>query len=482
MMFNSKILKQISDSNMGLNNFYINQSQFSVFSTIMPNPLPLLMQLNETVTCLLANFEIRTLNPMQISASDAILSNEEILLLSPTGSGKTFAFLLPICQLLQLQETNVQCLILTPSRELAIQIEQVWKKMSTGYKVSCCYGGHDMQTEIQNLTEAPALLIGTPGRIADHIKRATFKLISLKTIVFDEFDKSLALGFEEEMSYIVRSLQQVTKKVFVSATATVEIPEFATNHKITVLDFLGDTAANAGLSINQVISEEKDKVSKLAELLCFINDEPALIFCNHRDAVERTAKLLNEKGIENATFHGGMEQMQREQTLIQFRNGSIRFLIATDLAARGLDIPEMKHVIHFHFPSTEAEFIHRNGRTARMEEMGAAYLLVHSEEALPYYINSKPKTLVLPAGLKLPKPAEWVTIYINGGKKDKLNKVDIVGFLSHKGKLEKADLGLIIVKDHNSFVAIKKTKVKTMLTLVQPEKIKGTKYKIVVAR
>ena len=482
MMFNSKILKQISDSNMGLNNFYINQSQFSVFSTIMPNPLPLLMQLNETVTCLLANFEIRTLNPMQISASDAILSNEEILLLSPTGSGKTFAFLLPICQLLQLQETNVQCLILTPSRELAIQIEQVWKKMSTGYKVSCCYGGHDMQTEIQNLTEAPALLIGTPGRIADHIKRATFKLISLKTIVFDEFDKSLALGFEEEMSYIVRSLQQVTKKVFVSATATVEIPEFATNHKITVLDFLGDTAANAGLSINQVISEEKDKVSKLAELLCFINDEPALIFCNHRDAVERTAKLLNEKGIENATFHGGMEQMQREQTLIQFRNGSIRFLIATDLAARGLDIPEMKHVIHFHFPSTEAEFIHRNGRTARMEEMGTAYLLVHSEEALPYYINSKPKTLVLPAGLKMPKPAEWVTIYINGGKKDKLNKVDIVGFLSHKGKLEKADLGLIIVKDHNSFVAIKKTKVKTMLTLVQPEKIKGTKYKIVVAR
>ena len=482
MMFNSKILKQISDSNMGLNNFYINQSQFSVFSTIMPNPLPLLMQLNETVTCLLANFEIRTLNPMQISASDAILSNDEILLLSPTGSGKTFAFLLPICQLLQLQETNVQCLILTPSRELAIQIEQVWKKMSTGYKVSCCYGGHDMQTEIQNLTEAPALLIGTPGRIADHIKRATFKLISLKTIVFDEFDKSLALGFEEEMSYIVRSLQQVTKKVFVSATATVEIPEFATNHKITVLDFLGDTAANAGLSINQVISEEKDKVSKLAELLCFINDEPALIFCNHRDAVERTAKLLNEKGIENATFHGGMEQMQREQTLIQFRNGSIRFLIATDLAARGLDIPEMKHVIHFHFPSTEAEFIHRNGRTARMEEMGTAYLLVHSEEALPYYINSKPKTLVLPAGLKMPKPAEWVTIYINGGKKDKLNKVDIVGFLSHKGKLEKADLGLIIVKDHNSFVAIKKTKVKTMLTLVQPEKIKGTKYKIVVAR
>ena len=440
------------------------------------------MPLNETVSSLLTNFEIHTLNSMQIFASDAILAKDEILLLSPTGSGKTLAFLLPICQLLQLKETKVQCLILTPSRELAIQIEQVWKKMSTGFKVNCCYGGHDMQTEIQNLTEPPALLIGTPGRIADHIKRATFELHSLKTIVFDEFDKSLALGFEEEMSYIIRSLQQVNKKVFVSATASVAIPEFATNNELTVLDFLGDTAIPSELSIKQVISEEKDKVSQLTELLCFINDEPALIFCNHRDAVERTAKLLHEKGIENAAFHGGMEQMQREQTLIQFRNGSIRFLIATDLAARGLDIPEMKHVIHFHLPSTEAEFIHRNGRTARMDAIGTAYLLLHADESLPYYIDNKPETLVLPTELKLPKPSEWVTIYINGGKKDKLNKVDIVGFLSQKGKLEKADLGLIIVKDHNSFLAVKKHKVKAMLFLVQNEKIKGAKYKIVVAR
>ncbi|MEO7530175.1 MAG: DEAD/DEAH box helicase [Sediminibacterium sp.] len=441
------------------------------------------MQLNESLSKMQAEFGIVKLNAMQESALEAILSQKEILLLSPTGSGKTLAFLLPVWQMLQEDEKRVQCLILTPSRELAIQIEHVWKKMTTGYKVSCCYGGHDMQTEMQNLAEPPALLIGTPGRIADHIKRATFERDAVTTLVLDEFDKSLALGFEEDMSYIFGSLKKLDKKIFVSATASIDIPEFAgAADDVTVLDYIAAQTAIDALTLKLVISDEKDKVNRLAELLSYINVEPALIFCNHRDAVERTTTLLKEKGIECAAFHGGMEQMQREQTLIQFRNGSVRFLVATDLAARGLDIPEMKHVIHYHLPSTEAEFTHRNGRTARMETTGTAYLLIHSDEQLPYYITKKPEVLEIPASLKLPKLAEWVTIYINGGKKDKLNKVDIVGFLSQKGSLEKDEIGLIIVKDRNAFVAVKKNKVKTLLPLVQNEKIKGTKYKIVVAR
>jgi superfamily II DNA/RNA helicase len=440
------------------------------------------MDLNKQVSGILSSFGITSLNTMQLSAAEAILSKKEILLLSPTGSGKTLGFLLPLLQLFKENEKKVQCLILTPSRELAIQIEQVWKKMSTGYKVSCCYGGHDMQTEIQNLTEPPALLIGTPGRIADHIKRMTFDTEAVYTLILDEFDKSLALGFEEDMSYIMGSLKHIGKKIFVSATASVDIPDFAGVNDLAVLDFAGEQLTAEALTMQLVLSEEKDKVNRLVELLSYINSEPAIIFCNHRDAVERTSKLLQEKGIENAAFHGGMEQMQREQTLIQFRNGSVRFLVATDLAARGLDIPEMKHVIHYHLPSTEAEFTHRNGRTARMEETGTAYILVHTDEELPYYIHQKPEVLTIPSGQKLPKAAEWVTLYINGGKKDKLNKVDIVGFLLQKGQLEKNDLGLIIVKDQNSFIAVKKQKIKTLLPLVQNEKIKGTKYKIVVAR
>ncbi len=440
------------------------------------------MQLNHAVPQILSHLAIASLNPMQEAAADAILSKQDVLLLSPTGSGKTLGFLLPVFQQLKKEQNKVQCLILTPSRELAIQIENVWKKMGTGYKASCCYGGHDMQTEIQNLAEPPALLIGTPGRIGDHIKRATFATDILTTVVFDEFDKSLALGFEEEMEYIIGSLKQLAKKIFVSATASINIPAFADAGELTILDFISEQVTTDSLAIKLVLSHEKDKVNKLYDLLCFINTEPALIFCNHRDAVERTSALLREKGIENVPFHGGMEQMQREQALIQFRNGSIQFLVATDLAARGLDIPEMKHVIHYHLPATEAEFTHRNGRTARMHDSGTAYILLHVEESLPYYIQTKPAVLEIKAGQKPPKSPEWVTIYINGGKKDKLNKVDIVGFLSQKGKLERTDLGLIIVKDYNAFVAVKKAVVKKMLPLVQTEKIKGTKYKIVVAK
>ncbi|MDE3252512.1 MAG: DEAD/DEAH box helicase [Bacteroidota bacterium] len=441
------------------------------------------MQLPEIVLKALASKGISSLNPMQETAMETILAQPETLLLAPTGSGKTLAFLLPVWQMLNKEEKRVQCLVLTPSRELAIQIENVWKQLATGFKISCCYGGHDMPTEIQNLAEPPAILVGTPGRIADHIKRATFSREALQVFILDEFDKSLALGFEEDMSYIFSSLPGQFKKIFVSATSSVPIPSFAgVGDNLQVLDFLTGKKSEQELQLLTVFSEEKDKVNRLAELLSYINHEPALIFCNHRDAVERTAGLLKEKGIECAAFHGGMEQMQREQTLIQFRNGSVRFLIATDLAARGLDIPEMNHVIHYHLPSTEAEFIHRNGRTARMHATGTAYLLVSRGEELPYYLPQLPEEQKIPVGLALPKPSEWVTIYINGGKKDKLNKVDIVGFFTQKGGLQKEEIGLIIVKDRNAFAAVRKNKVKSLLALVMNEKIKGTKYKIVVAR
>ncbi len=440
------------------------------------------MQLNTNrIEQLLSNLSIASLNDMQEKGVSSILQKREILLLSPTGSGKTLAFLLAIDALMKKEESQVQCLILTPSRELAIQIEQVWKKMQTGFKVSCCYGGHDMQTEIQNLVEPPALLIGTPGRIADHFKRETLLLNKITTLVLDEFDKSLALGFEDEMSFVIGELEHLNKKILVSATASIAIPTFAGVQDLFVLDYMNKDEED-NLNLQLVVSDTKDKADKLYQLLCYIGAESTLIFCNHRDAVERTASLLVEKGIANAAFHGGMEQMQREQTLIQFRNGSVLFLVATDLAARGLDIPDIKHIIHYHLPSTHAEFTHRNGRTARMHASGTAYLLMHAEEPRPYYLKQDLIPLELPAKLKPPKSAAYTTIYINGGKKDKLNKVDIVGFLSQKGKLEKDDIGLIVVKDFNSFVAVKKNKVNAMLALVADQKIKGTKYKIVIAK
>ena len=429
---------------------------------------------------ILSRLEVAELNEMQETAYTAICREKNMLLLSPTGSGKTLAFLLPVLQGLKTSVSGIQCLILVPSRELALQIEQVWKKMGTGFKVNSFYGGHDVETEINNLAQPPALLIGTPGRIMDHITRASFSTDTINTLVLDEFDKSLALGFEEEMSFIISKLHRVQKRVLVSATAAVSIPAFTGVQNPTILDFISENAGS-GLALKMVISDEKDKVNTLLQLLCYIGAESTLIFCNHREAAERAAKHLTAHGIDNAFFHGGLEQMEREQTLIRFRNGSVYFLVATDLAARGLDIPSVKHIVHYHLPGTAEEFIHRNGRTARMNAAGTAYLLMHKDEPLPAYLPEAPELLAL-IDKPLPPSPQWTTVYISGGKKDKVNKTDIVGFFLKTGGLEKDHLGMIEVKDHNSFAAVKKNKVKELLRKVQNEKLKGKKYKIAETR
>ncbi|MFT4031326.1 MAG: DEAD/DEAH box helicase [Siphonobacter sp.] len=434
------------------------------------------------ISTTLSNLGIQALNPMQEAAHNAILRDPSILLLSPTGSGKTLAFLLPLLDILKPSQSAVQCLILTPSRELALQIEQVWKKMATGFKVNVCYGGHSMATEIQNLSNPPALLIGTPGRIADHITRKTFALDRIKTLILDEFDKSLDLGFHDQMSFILEHIPQLKKRVLVSATSGIKIPEFTGVRSPTLLNFIPEEKAKDSLSMKIVISKEKDKIDTLFHLICSLRSESALIFCNHRDAVERTSELLNKRGLYTTFYHGGMDQDDRERALILFRNGSVHYLITTDLAARGLDIPEMKNVIHYHLPLQEHEFVHRNGRTARMHASGTSYLILHSSENRPKYLDTSWEEIDIPTNNPLPDPPKFQTLYISGGKKNKLNKIDIVGFFAQKGKLEREDLGLIEVRDFSSFAAVRREKIACLLQNISPEKMKGKKYKIEIAR
>jgi len=440
------------------------------------------MNKNHRSNNILSNLGIESLNEMQDAAQDAILNDNNVLLLSPTGSGKTLAFLLPVLELLQPEILSVQCLILVPSRELGLQIEQVWKKMGTEYKVNICYGGHSIDTEIKNLSNPPAVLIGTPGRIADHIERGTFRLDKVQTLILDEFDKSLQLGFHEQMSFIIGKLSKLNKRILVSATSDIEIPKYTRVINPTVLDFIPEEEEKTNLSVKMVISPSKDKLQSLFNLICSLKSQSAIIFCNHRDAAERISDTLNEKGIYSVYYHGGMDQDERERALIQFRNGSVSYLVTTDLAARGLDIPEMKHVIHYHLPLKEDEFTHRNGRTARMQASGTAYLIIHESEKQLDYVNYDMEVLVVDNATTLPKPPEYQTIYISGGKKTKLNKFDIVGFFSQKGKLEKDDLGLIEVKDFISFAAVRYNKVKDLLKNIKDEKMKGKKFKIEVAR
>ena len=444
------------------------------------------MQTNNISTeTILANLKIEALNEMQQASIKANEETDNVVLLSATGSGKTLAYLLPVVGLLCPERKKVQALILVPSRELAIQIDEVFRKMATGYKVTCCYGGHKRETEENNLKQSPAVIIGTPGRVADHIRRNNFALEEITTLVLDEFDKSLELGFQEEMSFIIGSLPSVKKRILTSASESVSIPDFIGFNTPVRLNFLSapvqkDKADE--LVIMSVISADKDKSDTLFRLICMIGNKSMIVFCNHRESVERTSNLLKDKGIVNVFYHGGMEQQERESAMCKFKNGTSNVLVTTDLASRGLDIPDIKYIIHYHLPATADVYTHRNGRTARMDAGGKSVMILSGEEKLPAYITGDVEEIVLPEKVELPQEPKWSTLFIAAGKKDKVNKIDIVGFLSKMGKLKKDDIGLIEVKDFFSFVAVRKLKVGEALELIKDEKIKNKKVKIAVAK
>ena len=432
---------------------------------------------------ILKSLKIKALNEMQLASLEANEKHSDIILLSATGSGKTLAFLLPVLQLLNEDNEQTQAMIIVPSRELAQQIEHVFKNMQTGFKITCCYGGHKRETEENNLVQPPALLVGTPGRIADHIRRGNITLHSIETLVMDEFDKSLELGFKEEISFILSSLPSLKKRILTSATESLEVPSFAGLKDAKKINFLSDEiVSEEKLAIKTVFSDEKDKIDTLLRLICMLGGRSMIVFCNHRESVERVSQLLTDKGIYNEFYHGAMEQQERDSALCKFRNGTTNVLVTTDLASRGLDIPNIRYIIHYHLPHTEEIFTHRNGRTARVEASGTVILILSEEEKLPEYVTGPVEQLQLPQELVLPDKPIWTTLFIAAGKKDKVNKIDIVGFLSNKGQLKKEDIGLIEVKDFFSFVAIKKIKVGAVLQLIKNEKIKNKKVKIDVAK
>ena len=431
----------------------------------------------------LENLKIATLNEMQLATIETSKKSNDIILLSPTGSGKTLGFLLPILNSLDKGKEGIQALVIVPSRELAIQIEQVFKQMQTGFKVNCSYGGHSTKTEKNSLGEAPAVLIGTPGRLAFHIRNKNINTATIHTLVLDEFDKALEFGFQEDMSFIIYHLKNLKTRMLTSATKMKSIPEFAGLKDPVELNFLSKTPVKAeGLKLKVIQSDTKDKIDTLFSLICQLGNTATLVFCNHRDAVDRISTLLLEKGLYHGTFHGKMEQEDRERALIKFRNGTNQILVTTDLASRGLDIPEIQNIIHFQLPHTEDVFIHRNGRTARMNAKGTSYLLLGAEEFVPAFIKDTPPKEKLSSANKIPENTPWSTLYIAAGKKDKINKMDIVGMLMQKGKLQKDELGLIEVLDFSSYAAVKRDKIDVLLRLVKEEKIKGRKIKMEVSK
>ena len=429
----------------------------------------------------LSNLQIKALNPMQEASLEANASNDSVVLLADTGSGKTLAFLLPVAQLLKKEKPVCQALIVVSSRELALQIEQVFKKMGTGFKITCCYGGHLRETEENNLKQAPSLIVGTPGRLADHIRRGNIDTKQIETLVLDEFDKSLEQGFEAEMSFIISSLPALKKRILTSATVAVEIPEFVGLKNPVEINFLTGEKSEA-LAVQMVRSADVDKSKTLFDLICTLGNRSTIVFCNQREFVEQVSQFLKDKGIVNVFYHGAMEQQERDIALCKFRNGSSNLLVTTDLAARGLDIPNIRYIVHYQLPTSQESFIHRNGRTARMEASGTAILLLAPHETIPAYIQPEPTEINVLSNAPLPAKPDWTTFYVSAGKKDKVNKIDIVGFLTNKGRLKKEDIGLIEVKDFFSFVAVRKSKASATLQLIKEERIKNKKVKIDIAK
>ena len=426
---------------------------------------------------ILAKLNIAALNPMQEEAIAAIEKTANTILLSPTGTGKTLAFLLPIIKSLDITNPEVQALIVVPTRELAIQIEQVVRNMGSGFKVNAVYGGRAKSKDKIELKHTPSILVGTPGRILDHFEDDRFSKGNINTLVLDEYDKSLEIGFESEMSEILNSLPSVSKRILTSATQGVGIPKFVKLDNPTVLDYLSEKI-DPKLAIKTVISPDKDKLDTLLELLRYLGNQPGIIFCNFRDSIDKVSDFLNKNNFSHTCFSGGMEQKDRERALIKFRNGTSQILVATDLAARGIDIPELKFIIHYELPHSSVEFTHRNGRTARVNEKGTAYVLKWKNQLLPEFIE-KTDTLEVPRAS--PRVLQyWETLFISGGRKDKISKGDIAGLFIKQGNLSQEQLGAIELKQDCAFVAVPLALAKELVNNLNNSRLKKKKVRIYI--
>ncbi|MCM1070124.1 MAG: DEAD/DEAH box helicase [[Clostridium] fimetarium] len=419
---------------------------------------------------------INVLNDMQqlMASTEA----DRVILLAPTGSGKTAAFALRLLRALGPSDgKRVQAVVMAPSRELVIQIADVLRPVAAGLKTVAFYGGHNMADEVKSLSPLPDIIVATPGRLLDHLLRRNLDLATCDALVLDEYDKSLELGFYDEMKRIVGRMKKLKLIILTSATKLAEMPDFLNmGRNPEVIDFTRQ-GAKSRLQTVMVPSPAKDKLSTLDELLRSLPDGKAVVFVNHRESAERVFSHLKEEGFPAGLYHGGLEQRERKLAVDLLNNGTTPILVSTDLGARGLDIDSVNYVIHYHLPLSPESWTHRNGRTARQGAEGTAYLIVNEEESIPEYVNwdheYHPRS-VSDNGIR----SEVATLYINAGKKERISKGDVAGYVMQRGGLTKEEVGKIIVDDHSSIVAVPRAKAGKVLELLAPHKLKNTRVRV----
>ena len=430
-----------------------------------------------------------SLTPMQERVADCLLhSDRNIVVLSPTGSGKTYAYLLPLAAMIETERQEVQAVVVVPGRELALQSQQVLEAMHTELRSMAVYGGHATMKEHQKMKLVKLQVVfGTPGRLNDHIEKGNIDVECVKMLVIDEYDKCLEMGFHNEMSTLVGSLPNTCRKVLLSATRAEKVPVFmrdAMRGTPDVVDFLPlhEEIVPERVLVKKVVTQQCDKLPTLLHLLCQLGDGKSVVFLNYRDAVARVADFLTEAGFDVSSLHGGLDQKAREQAVYRFTNGSANVLVSTDLASRGLDIPDINHIIHYHLPETKEVYIHRTGRTARWDNQGVTFLLLGPTENLPDYVDEDVSEFILDS-VRHPVPkAKMATLYIGKGKKDKLSKGDIVGFLCKKGGLKATDIGRIDVMERYAYAAVSNRELAMVLQRTCGEKIKGIRTVVEMIR
>lgn len=441
------------------------------------------MKEKEILTQISERLGIETLNPMQKAMAEAARDGSPtLLLLAPTGSGKTVAFTLAMLGRLGPADGETRAVVIVPSRELAMQIGRVVGAVARGYRVATFYGGHSMADEASTLTVTPDIVIATPGRLLDHLNRRQIDLRGVRVLVLDEFDKSLELGFSAEMERLVRAMKGVRTLILTSATRAADYPPYINVKGARTLDFTaGDEGGERGeVKKYHLTSWEKDKLPVLGELLERIGgDGPALVFVNHRESAERVWKSLRRSKIPVGLYHGGLEQRDRENALEMFRNGTTPVLVTTDLAARGLDIPTVASVIHYHLPPSPEAWTHRNGRTGRLGGVdGKVYVITSEDETIPDEVSWNDEFHTGRNDRLNPPVSDTATLYFNVGKREKISRGDIVGFLTAKCGLDGKEIGRIALSDHSALVAVPAAKAAATIEAAAPHKIKNKRARI----